>query len=250
MMVTPEPLGEYVDIWLRGTWYKDFDNTKNLAKELGLNADIDLDKQVVGCGTAFWAKTAALQKLISHEWKYEDFPEEPMGYTGTLGHAVERILCFVAQDAGYDVATVMTDRYISEYYPKYQEYAQKMFNLLERKNENLDAYRIIHNDEIRHKILDFIEQNGYCYIYGAGAYGKEIFSILTENNHMPKGFVVSDGFRKENTYLGLPVYELSEIHELGSNQPIIVAIYYSKQDEIKKTLDDKGMKNYIFPFEV
>ncbi len=250
MMFTPEPLGEYIDFWIRGTWYKDYDNTKRLANELGINANVDSDKQVVGCGTAFWAKTAAILKLISHGWKYEDFPEEPMGYTGTLGHAVERILGFVAQDAGYDVATVMTDIYISEYYPKYQEYAQKMFEMLQRRNPNIDAYHIIHNDELTYKAISFFKQNGYCYIYGAGAYGKEIFTVLTENNCMPKGFVVSDGCRKEDIYMGLPVYELSEVREMGCNEPVVVAMYYSKQTEIEKNLKDKGMTNYIFPFKV
>jgi len=250
LMTTPEPLGDYVDIWIRGTWYKNYEMTKNLAHDLDLKADIDADKQVVGCGTSFWAKTDALRKLICHKWKYEDFPEEPMEHDGTFGHAVERILGYVSQDAGYDVATIMTDHYISEYYPKYQEYAQKMFALLERKNENLDAFRIIHHDEIISKVLKFVQQNGYCYIYGAGAYGKEIFAMLTEHNFMPKGFVVSDGYREEKTYMGLPVYELSEVRKMSCNEPIIVAMYYSKQSVIEMTLKSKEMTNYIFPFKV
>ena len=43
----------------------------------------------------------ALEKLLGHEWKYENFPAEPLPWDGTVLHAVERIYGFCAQDAGY-----------------------------------------------------------------------------------------------------------------------------------------------------
>jgi lipopolysaccharide biosynthesis protein len=59
----------------------------------------------------FWFRPQALVKVKSHDWKYEDFPDEPLLGDGTLGHAFERIYCFAAQSSGYYSAWVMTDEF-------------------------------------------------------------------------------------------------------------------------------------------
>ena len=53
-------------------------------------------------GTVYWSRVDALRKLFEYEWKYEDFDMEPLAEDGTLSHAIERILEFVARDAGYE----------------------------------------------------------------------------------------------------------------------------------------------------
>ena len=62
-------------------------------------------------GTMFWFRPKALNKLFAYDWAYDDFPKEPNAYDGTLLHAVERIYPFVAQDAGFYSAWVMTNRF-------------------------------------------------------------------------------------------------------------------------------------------
>jgi lipopolysaccharide biosynthesis protein len=56
-------------------------------------------------GTMFWARPAALApfKRLGLSWK--DYPREPVPYDGTILHAIERLVPFVAQGAGYTVAT-------------------------------------------------------------------------------------------------------------------------------------------------
>ena len=55
-------------------------------------------------GTMFWARTEALKPLFTEQLSWEDYPEEPLPYDGTLLHAIERLLPFVAQKTGYRLA--------------------------------------------------------------------------------------------------------------------------------------------------
>jgi lipopolysaccharide biosynthesis protein len=53
-------------------------------------------------GGMFFARTAALNELLEFEWKYEMFPEENGQLDGTLQHAIERYVGFVATHNGYE----------------------------------------------------------------------------------------------------------------------------------------------------
>jgi glycosyltransferase involved in cell wall biosynthesis len=55
-------------------------------------------------GTMFWARTAALKPLFNLKLGWSDYPEEPLPNDGTILHALERLLPFVAQHAGYRLA--------------------------------------------------------------------------------------------------------------------------------------------------
>lgn len=106
--------GPHVGAWfgiIANTWTSSFDVTKQLYDKLGLTVDIDPAKRAVALGTVFWCRPIALKQLFEYPWKYEDFPEEPMGLDATLGHAVERIIAFVAQENGYYTGWVLNDQY-------------------------------------------------------------------------------------------------------------------------------------------
>jgi lipopolysaccharide biosynthesis protein len=40
----------------------------------------------------FWARTCALTRLIELNLGWNDYPQEPLPYDGTLLHAIERLL--------------------------------------------------------------------------------------------------------------------------------------------------------------
>lgn len=52
-------------------------------------------------GTMFWARKGALTPLYDLELKWSDYPEEPLGYDGTILHAIERMLPLIAAAQGY-----------------------------------------------------------------------------------------------------------------------------------------------------
>lgn len=43
-------------------------------------------------GTMFWARQGALSSLYNLALSWEDYPDEPLGYDGSMLHAIERLL--------------------------------------------------------------------------------------------------------------------------------------------------------------
>lgn len=85
-----------------GGWGPNFDNTKALARELGLSAPMSGEKTPIApFGSVFWFRPKALAPLFAKGWQHTDFPEEPLAQDGTISHAIERIYPFAAQEAGY-----------------------------------------------------------------------------------------------------------------------------------------------------
>lgn len=97
--------------WTLGLeWSMNYKNTVNLAKELCINVDIDVNlPPIAPLGTVFWFRSKSMRKLFDKKWIYEDFPKEPNETDGTLLHAFERLYPYVVQDAGYYPAYVMPD---------------------------------------------------------------------------------------------------------------------------------------------
>lgn len=87
---------------------------KKLFKMLKLN--VPFDYEPIGTfGSMFWIKSHAIKPLFRHEWKYEDFPEEPLSNDGSISHAIERIYPAVAQEAGYYSGWISPDTFASMY---------------------------------------------------------------------------------------------------------------------------------------
>lgn len=112
LLTPPPPIhGTYYDL-LGSEWYGNYTNTADLSKKLDLHVNIHWTREPVApLGTMFWFRTKALDKLFAYDWTYGDFPEEPNKTDGTILHAIERLYTFVAQDAGFYSAWVMTDQF-------------------------------------------------------------------------------------------------------------------------------------------
>jgi lipopolysaccharide biosynthesis protein len=53
----------------------------------------------------FFIRSKVLSSLRKLKLKYKDFPREPIENDGTILHAIERILPFATEQAGFKVAT-------------------------------------------------------------------------------------------------------------------------------------------------
>ncbi|MDR6720358.1 rhamnan synthesis F family protein [Paenibacillus sp. 2003] len=112
-LLTPPPPNHAAFYGVLGTeWGANFENTKELAERLKINVNIDNHKEPISpLGTMFWFRPDALKTLLSIDWNYEDFPEEPNDNDGTILHAIERLYGFVAQHEGYYPSWVMSDSF-------------------------------------------------------------------------------------------------------------------------------------------
>lgn len=104
--------GPYYPTTGKGEWGENFEVAKQLAGTLGLHVDMRADKEPVApLGSMFWVRSKALKCLFSHDWQYDEMPEEPISDDTTVLHAIERIYPFCVQEEGYYPAWVMVDSY-------------------------------------------------------------------------------------------------------------------------------------------
>jgi lipopolysaccharide biosynthesis protein len=61
----------------------------------------------------FWFRPKALRKLFAHPWKWTDFNAEPHHVDGGLAHVLERLICYVAQDARYTTQQILSSHLAS-----------------------------------------------------------------------------------------------------------------------------------------
>lgn len=107
-------------------WFANRQRVESLAKELDLQVPLDPDTPIGAFGSMFWFRPRALRKLFAHPWHWSDFDGEPYPNDGSLGHALERLICYVAQDAGY-----MTQQIVSSHQ------AEWTYGVLEYKLQKL-----------------------------------------------------------------------------------------------------------------
>lgn len=126
MLYTPSPNHADFATQIGTEWGANYNNCKNLAKELRLLTPMDEEhRPCAPFGSNFWIRTKALKPLYNKDWSYSDFPEEPLReLDGTIMHAIERIYPYCVQDAGFYSSLVMTDEYSSIELGNLEHYAQ------------------------------------------------------------------------------------------------------------------------------
>ncbi len=113
LLTPPTPnFGPWTDL-PGNEWLINYDATEKYARELGITVPMSpAIAPIAPLGTIFWFRTKALALLFDQDYTYEDFPVEPTQVTdGTIMHSIERVYPFVAQQAGYYSAWVMTTSY-------------------------------------------------------------------------------------------------------------------------------------------
>jgi lipopolysaccharide biosynthesis protein len=85
-------------------WDDNFEIAAGLAGRMKLQGELPPFFDFPG-GTMFWARPEALKPLFDLGLDWHDYPDEPVPLDGTILHAIERLLPFVARQAGYGFLT-------------------------------------------------------------------------------------------------------------------------------------------------
>lgn len=250
----PEPTHAEAIAGVGFTWAKDFEETKKLLQDLHVSAPVHPDKHPITLGTVFWCKTKALAPLFRKEYRYEDFPDEPMAIDGTICHAMERCFGYVAQSQGYYTAYIMPPEYAALRASMMTTYlGQTMtlmrdLNIWDRRDGGVvfipdKASRV---DEKRSSLLTFAYKHKNLYIYGAGVYGKDCCKLLQQAQAPVKGFVVSELGKNPSVLMDLPVIELKDLDTSLDGLGVIVALKRQFRTEVVPTLLANGMSELAF----
>lgn len=248
LLVPPLPLSEHCPISYEDTWYEDFEATRGLAEKMNLNCDLDRSKPPITLGTVFWARVCALRKILESEWTYEDFDEEPLKNDGTVSHGVERILAYVAQDAGFETGWAMSDRYAGEYFEYVQLTLKKAFGRLEKSLGIWTISGLDHYEREAADLMEFAGRHEKLYIYGAGALGKSCLAVLESRHRKPDAFLVSGSRQDPEKIGGIPVLTLDRAG-VDRTCGIIVCVSEGSRKEVMGMIEEKssGFSNvYIY----
>ena len=142
LLSPPPPNHAHYFRLLSTEWGLNYKNVKALVNEFDLNVPItDGKPPIVPFGGAFWFRPKALNKLLKHPWKFEDFPEEPSTeLDGTLLHAIERVWSFVCQDAGYFPAYALSDKYAGNELISLEFYIRECSKVIIRQDSEERSY--------------------------------------------------------------------------------------------------------------
>ncbi len=227
-------------------WTCCFDRTMELAEKIGVKIRISEEKKPFVLSTAFWCRTEALRPLWDYGFSYEEFCEEPMPEDGTISHAIERILPYVAQERGYYSGIVMSQGYAS------LQISNLNYLLCQTVAKLKDEYSISTCRQFegfdKEKLYAFCKSHKRIYIYGTGLYGKRYAQILTRTGAIFDGFLVTEKKNEQSLY-GHNVYGVRDLAGMGEidkrNVGVIIAVSEYYQEEIVEILGQYGIDEYL-----
>lgn len=231
--------------WLYASWGPNYQNTRKLADELNIMADISEAAPPFTYSTVFWGRTKILQKLYLKDWQYTDFPDEPMQNDGEINHAIERLLQYLSEDADCQVKIVLSSsfarHFISLLHGEMIELWDKM-----RETFGIMTYQGLSNYNSRvDRIQKFSRQYSDIYLYGAGKVGRECLRICQSLNIQPRGIIVTkieDTVDKDIE--GIPLLSVYNV-ELSQDIGVIISTEHRWQAEIAAELEKRKFYQYL-----
>lgn len=237
VLAIPEPIHGCYFSYLGREWGRNFDNTEKLCTELNIKCKLEHNKSPITLGTAFWCRTDAIRDVLEHNFRYSDFPSEPMQQDGTISHALERIWGYAAQSRGYYTGTVMNNEYASMRMSAVQALMIESVTLL-RKYRKCELPSDVLNP-FEERLREYCEKYSTVFIYGAGDIGRKCAEWFEKQGIKYAGFIVSEG---ENR--GDNIYKLSEV-SLQENTGVVVAVSKKYEQEIVENLEHVNYNRYF-----
>ena len=246
LLVPLVPFGDNFQAWLGRGWGKNYLNTMKLADSLELNVDIDIKYPPIALGSVFWCRSKALKKLFEKKWKYADFPQEPMPLDGTISHAIERVLPFVAQDAGFETKTVMSSGFAPKYLSFVQDGLKRISDVLYENMEFKTLNEINCLDNKKKKIEELLTHFSPIYLYGSGHSGIGCARMLRTWGIEPKAFLTSQEPDNCNVE-GIKVYKFSSVKDkIGEALIIITPFDPQIRSDINQMLENQGFTTILW----
>jgi len=131
-------------------WFNNRERAEEIGRMLGLKVTMDKDTPVGAFGTMFWFRPKALRALFAHPWQWTDFNAEPRHVDGGLAHVLERLICYVAQNHGYNTQQIISSHL-----------AARNYAMLEYKLQRLSASLPNGDFSQQAQILDDWRRAGY-----------------------------------------------------------------------------------------
>lgn len=232
-------------VWLAGGWGKNFENTKKLASQLNLDVSILKEFPPFTYSTVFWTRSIVLKKLFVKEWDYSDFPDEPIKDDGEINHAIERILQYVVEDAGYEIKIGISSSFASIFFQQIHDELQYLWDNLEKIFGIRNYYSLEHYQNRYKEVAVFFEKYEHVFLYGAGQYGTECLTLCRNLEILPEGILVTSMQDNQKDVGGIPVIAIEQLKP-DQSTGIIVTVSQVYRSEVVEELESRGFFDYMF----
>lgn len=214
-------------------WTNNYENAVNEAARIGIDVHIEEKVQPFAFSSCFWCKIKALEKLWTYDLKIEDFKEGYQKADGELNHALERLIIYVAQDAGYYSGIVENRCWAA--------LMQQNLYIHLRKYLGQEVKR--YDSENEKRIIDYLEGKKRVYVYGAGMDGERAQDIFKKMGVSIDGYIVSDEYFENCNSRLSPIIKLSDIEK--NNVGIVIAMNMNNRKAAEENLMKMGINDAI-----
>lgn len=249
----PAPMfGMYLKSLISKEWTICLEETRKLAERIGVECNFDIKKPPFALGTAFWCKREAIKDLIEYDWKFSDFPEEPIKIDGEINHAIERIFPHIVKKNGGCTGIVYQNSYAETYLDNCKYIIDQ-----EKKNAGEEVpfllggmNRLKEEIWLLHRFSIFLGAHPNLYIYGAGAQAKYFRTRLTSLNIEPKAHIVTEKNSGNLYFEGVPIISFDEIKDtLDNSCGVVLAMSNTYAISIKEKLQKFGINVFFMNIE-
>ncbi len=94
---------------------------KQLLERLKLNPPAETAQPVFSAGTMFYYRPAALRRLFCAGINFDAFPAEPIDRVGSIAHALERLIPYIAQCEGFEYRQAIPPERLVEAFRTYED---------------------------------------------------------------------------------------------------------------------------------
>lgn len=232
---------------LGDAWTICYEETYKLAEKLGVDIKIDKELHPFALSTCFWFKKDALKPLLEYNFTVDDFPDEPMPTDGTISHALERIVIYIAQSQKYMSGIVSCQEYAQLNLTNYEYLLGKDVSCFVRTfgQQSITDMFSGHYFSNRMKLLKFVVLNKKVCIYGQGNNGKVIAAFFEEQQLEVEYFIVSDGMSISRQCYGYEAFYLSEKLEDRNKVGVVIAVDKKYRNEVVYNLQNVKWDNYF-----
>jgi len=236
LLTTPLPFTDKYFNFLHSNGEKALLTVPSLLDSFGIRVKPELFNQFDLNTDAFWCRTAALRVLYKYTDSTINLPQEVLATRYKSSSAYP----YIAQHEGYYSGVLMSLDYAG------MEVRNKTTSLLaicDKLSKN-----VIYNDSSLQNVLSSvgkISQGTKVYLYGAGEVGKYYFDMLQNRGVKISGFIVSDGHKYTDKYMGVPVYEVKNVLDKRDEIYIVVSVGSKVRQDVLSILEKEKFMNII-----
>ncbi len=123
------------------------------------------------------------------------------------------------------------------------DYTKQWIEAIENSPRSFVASSRSFLEDIRNKL----KRSQKVYIYGAGRFGKRVFTTYSAICNI-EAFIVSQEENAKQEYLGIPVLLIDKVDVCQDGTVVIIGVGLSLIDEICAELEVRGCTDYIIPY--